>query len=238
MTTATRVAVQWHIVLLKSYYVMQSSTMKHVKNSQGVQLASLARDYHVPREQFAGFLKDPARLEKFFNDIKGINPWFEKIQKEAEKIGAKVFLIEKLPVNYGRSHNEAALAGRPQTPGNYNVLKVGDRYTLPESTLVHETVVMLNYPQGGGNYEKTVEWGIKQGLRKSNPHVSFAVGEVYPKLNYELGPNPMYAVETTGCSFGGDPGACYVWWDGAKRRADLGWRSNFGDSCDWFVFCK
>lgn len=211
--------------------------MKHVKNSQGVQLARLARDYNVPREQFSEFLKDPKRLKEFFNEIKGINPWFEKLQKEAEKMGATLHLIEELPVNYGRPHNEAAMAGGPQTPSSYDVLKVADKYRAQPET-VTETIILLNHFKGGGNYQKIVEWGLQNGLRRTTPHVAFTIGERFPKLNYELGPNPMYVVETTGCSWSGYLDACYMWWDDANRRADLNWRSSFGNDRDWFAFRK
>lgn len=164
--------------------------------------------------------------------------WFIQLQAEAKKIGAQIHVIHNLRVDYTRGHNEAAMAGGPQTDSSYNVLKVADKYQPSENKLTAETIVLLNYPKGGGNYGKTVEWGLSNGLRKTTPHVPFAIGEELPKLNYDLGPNPMYVVETTGCTFGGGARACGVWWRDAKRRSGLRWQHNFGYDNDWFAFRK
>lgn len=207
-------------------------------NKHGVKLAQLAREHGVSREDFVNYISDEAKLTKLFADMNTDNAaWFETLKASAEKIGARVHMMI-IDVDYSKSHNDAALAGGPQTPSNYNVLKVADKYAPSEKGIVKETVILLNYPKGGGNYSKTVQWGLENGLRKTTPHVPFAVGENKPRLNYELGPNPMYAVETTGCTFNGDARACYVWWSDAKRESNLGWQNVFGRDDDWFCFRK
>jgi hypothetical protein len=209
---------------------------KHVMNKHGVKLAQLAREHGVSREDFVNYISDEAKLKKLFADMNTDNAaWFEKLKASAEKIGARVHMMI-IDVDYSKSHNEAAMAGGPQTPSNYNVLKVADNYAPSEKGIVKETVILLNYPKGSGNYDKTVQWGLENGLRKTAPHVPFAVGEQKPNLNYELGPNPMYVVETTGCTFLGSAGACCVWWHGDGRGSILGWQGYFGNG--WFAFRK
>lgn len=216
-----------------------AKSFEHVTNRQGVQLADKARENGVSREEFKNFLNDPQRLQKFFNSLKLENlDWFEKLQIEAEKIDARLYLIPKLRVDYSKTHKEAAMTGGPQTGSDWNVLKVGDKYILPTNTTVDEVIILLNYPKGGGDYIKTGNWGIKNGLEKSVPHEVFAIGEQFPKLNYTLGPNPMYVVETTGCSFDGRAIACCVYWFDAKRLSFLGWQSDFGRGGAWFAFRK
>lgn len=213
--------------------------VKHVTNRQGVQFAEKARKSGVSREKFAEFLKDNMRVEKFFCELRNGDSWPQKIQElklTAEKIGARIFVTE-LSVNYTKSHNDAAMVGGPQTGSGYNVLKVGDLYQ-PENKVINETIVLLNWPEGGGSYQKAVEWGLSNGLRKTTPHVPFTIGEKYPKFNYEIGSNPSYVVETTGCSFSGDADACYVYWDDAGRESSLGWQSYFVDGGGWFAFLK
>jgi hypothetical protein len=83
-----------------------------------------------------------------------------------------------------------------------------------------------------------VKWGLENALRLTTPHVPFAVGENKPRLNYDLGPNPMYVVETTGCTFRGDASACYVWWNDAERKSNLNWQGLFGGDYGWFAFRK
>lgn len=217
---------------------MQQKKFKHVTNRQGVQLADLAREEKVSREQFANFLKDPEKIRKFFDELKNGDDWFLKLQTSAEKVGARVYLIPKLVVDYTKSHNESAMAGGPDTPSNYNVLKFGDKYPSIENKVMEEAIVLFNWPKGGGSYQKAIEWGLSNGLQRTVPREVFAVGKQLPNLNYELGQNPMYVVETTGCTFDGGSYACCVWWRDATRLSSLHWQSFFDDGFVWFAFCK
>lgn len=216
---------------------MQNESFKHVTNRQGVQLANFAREKKVSREAFALFLKDEKKRKKFFDELKNGDNWFEKLQAEAQKIGARVHLI-RLKVDYTKPHNESAMAGGPQTPANYNVLKVADKYQPSENEVTEETIILFNWINGGGSYSKAINWGLSNGLLKTTPHVPFAIGEQFPNLNYTLGLNPMYVVETTGCSFRDDARACFVCWRGARRKSRLACQSAFGDGNDWFAFRK
>lgn len=173
---------------------------------------------------------------QFFEDL-NTEKWFEKLQAEAKKIGARVHLIQNLEVDYAKSHSDAAMAGGPQTESSHNVLEVGDLYQTEKKKVI-ETAVLFNWLDGGGSYEKAVQWGLANALRKTTPHVPFTVGEKFPRLNYNLGPNPMFVVETTGCTFAGKSHACRLWWCDARRGSNLRWQSGFGSSDDWFAFLK
>lgn len=217
--------------------VIEAKKATHVTNRQGTALAKRARENGVLREEFEALLNDETRLKKFFDSLKTNGEWVEVLKAQAEKIGGQIHIIPQLKVNYARPHNEAAMAGGPQTGSDYNVLKVADKYQ-PEGEEVTEFIILFNFKNGNGSYKKAVEWGLENGLRKTTPHVPFAVGEQFPKLNYELGSNPMYVVETTGCSFDGSERACNVWWNVARRESSLCWQSSFGDSDGWFAFRK
>ncbi|MFA7285984.1 MAG: hypothetical protein WC011_04055 [Candidatus Paceibacterota bacterium] len=216
---------------------MQQQMFKHVTNRQGVQLVEYAREFGLSRQEFLDFLNNKEKLENFMRSLQSNQVWFDNLQKSVEKIGARLHLIENLVVDYSIPHNQAAMSGGPQTGSDYNVLKVTDLYQS-EKKVVTETIVLLNYPKGGGNYSNTVAWGMKNGLVKTTPHVPFAIGENFPKLNYDLGSNPMYVVETTGCTFGSRASACGVWWGDAERKSSLNWQSGFGNGIDWFAFRK
>jgi hypothetical protein len=226
---------------------MQStSKIKHVTNRNGVQLAKLAREYGVSRENFTTFLKDKKRTGKFFTEFfeeLNADPWFEKIKVEAGKIGARVHLIPKLTVDYALPYNEAAEKGGSETEEldwmYGHILECAGKYQLPDDKQTDETIVLINFLKEGDNsYEKAVAFGLKQGLRLTTPHVPFAIGEIYPKLNYELEP-VISVVETTGyISKEQWPCACYVLWDGSQRTPDIRVQSIFNSECDWFAFSK
>ncbi len=215
---------------------MQTAPFKHVPNRQGVQLAVKAREFSISREDFKNFLDDQEKVESFFNLLNNGN-WLKKLETSAAEIGGRIYVIKNLVVDYSQSHNDAATAGGPQTSSDYNVLKIGDLYQ-PGNKKITETIVLFNWPKGGGSYQKAVEWGTVNSFNKTTPHVPFAVGEKFSDLNYTLGPNPMYVVETTGCSFIGLAGACCVCWDDTKRDSGLDWQGNFGGCSGWFAFRK
>jgi hypothetical protein len=213
-------------------------SFEHVTSRQGVQLAHKAKENGVLRKKIKDFLDNLKKLQEFFYSLMPKNlGWYEKLRIEAEKIGARIDIVQVV-VDYTKNHNEAAMAGGPQTESSWDVLKVGNKYQLPEKNMAYDIIVLLNYPKGGGNYTKTVEWGIKNGLKKTNPHEVFAVGEHFPILNYKIGPNLMYVVETTGCFFDGRASACYVYWSDAERMSSLSWLSHFGGGSGWFAFRK
>lgn len=215
----------------------ENTQVKHVMNRHGVELAQLARNFGTSREDFVSFLKDKQRTGEFFGMLDNYN-WFIKLQAEAEKVGGRVHLISNLVVDYSRPHNKAAMAGGPQTGPNSNVLKVDYKYEPLDRKKVTKTILLFNWPTPYGSYKKAVKWGLSNGLHKTTPHVPFAIGEQFPKLNYELGPNPMYVVETTGSTWGSDELACCVSWRDAWRQSNFAWHSNFDQGGGWIAFEK
>lgn len=215
----------------------EKSSFKHVTNRQCVKLGDLAREANVSREEFASFLQDEKRINKFFDNLKNGDGWFEKLQSEAQRIGARIYCIPKLRVDYTKTHNEAAQSGGLQL-GLY-VLDVGGKYSLPTSTIVEETIVLLNYSHNfRENYEITVEWGLKNSLEETVPHEIFAIGEQFIDLNHILGSSSLCIVETTGCFFDSIDSACYLYLDDNDRRSHLGWQKNMRNNNSWFAFRK
>jgi len=39
-------------------------------------------------------------------------------------------------------------------------------------------------------------------------------------------------------TFEGNQQVCNVWWNGAKRKANLNWTDNVGNPSDWFAFVR
>lgn len=213
---------------------MPSSEIKHVKNSQGVQLARLAREQGVLRKLFSEFLKNPTYLDKFFNDIKIF--WFIKLQQEAEKIGARLYLIQDVPVDYNVTYDQAFLTAGLGDPGNDFLLEVEGQYVLPKN-ITKETVILLNFPGGHSNYEKTVDWGVRHKWRKSTPHVLLSLAKELPNLNHVLESDSMYIVETTGVLVKGRLCDCFVCWRDYLRGSNVEWQDTFRDKTHWYVFC-
>ena len=70
------------------------------------------------------------------------------------------------------------------------------------------------------------------------PSVAFAVAEKEPQLGKLLGTDPAWLVSLKECSFGGLLHVAYVWWNGAKRKANLNWTTNDLNDNDWAVFVR
>ena len=153
--------------------------------------------------------------------------------------GARLHTVH-IRFNPKRKWKEALEAGGPNTPSNYDVRKaeVRDQYPPTSTEEIEEDLVLLNYPSGDGNWGKALAWAQSMNLQNTEPREVFAIGEQHPKLDKQLGQNPMYVVATKDCSFVGYRSACGVWWDVSDRRAGLRWVSDFDDSNDWFAFRK
>lgn len=144
----------------------------------------------------------------------------------------------RIRVKLDADWQKAITAAGPQTPDNYNVRKVGDQYLPTGTGEVEEDYILLNFPKGDGSWDKALAWAKANGHENTVPREAFAVGEKFPQLHRELNVNPMYVVATTECSFGGYRNACYVWWSGAEREANLSWLEGFDDASGWFLFRK
>ncbi len=199
-----------------------------VTNRQTDSVRDMANAKKIGRERFQKALDD-GRIARFLDTLKA----------DALNIvppqGARIHIVS-VKVKLDRPWQEAVNAAGPNTPDNYDVRKVGDLYAPTGTEEIQEDLIMLNYPKGDGNWDKALAWAQTQGLKNTVPREVFAIGEQHPNLHTHLGVNPMYAVATTECTFGGRRQACYVWWDDSKRGASLRWVSDFGVSGDWFVF--
>jgi len=134
--------------------------------------------------------------------------------------------------------NEAVNAAGPDTPANYNVRKVGDLYIPTGAGAKEEEYILLNYPDGTGNWDKALVWARQEELKQTVPREAFAIGKENPTLHNTLGLNPMYVVATTECTFEDGRRACDVWWGDAEREADLDWVGLFDGQDGWFLFRK
>ena len=144
------------------------------------------------------------------------NRWFQKLETNASMIGIKVYLIPELVVDYTKHHTG---------------------YQPSEEKIINEVIILLNWPKII-NYQKAVEWGIGQGLRKTTSHVTVAMEEQKPKLNDEIGKNPVNVVETTGCIFNLEDSACGTRWNFDQRLLGCPPQKLCGSTDDWFVFRK
>ncbi len=182
--------------------------------------------------------------------------WFQELQKSAEAIGARIYLIENLILDYTKTFSEAALLGGPQTielrrDDGDNIFQVVPGRTS-KRVATEETIVLFNWPKGNGEFDKHVRWGISNGLLTTTPLVPFAIGEQYPKLNEVLG-SDLEITDTSGrCHINPFPYgfmrytislecACSVWWrDNSKRYSSprsMMW-DNFDEGNEWLCFRK
>ncbi|OHA27004.1 MAG: hypothetical protein A3C06_04545 [Candidatus Taylorbacteria bacterium RIFCSPHIGHO2_02_FULL_46_13] len=199
-----------------------------VTSNQTDAVRDMANAKGVTRAQFQS-AQDDGRIARFLDSLRG-----DSCVIPAPS-GACIHTV-RIRFKPDSGWQEAVNAAGPNTPSEYNIRKVGDQYPPTGTEEIEEDLILLNYPKGDGNWNTVHAWAVTQNLTKTVPREVFALGEQHPKLHEVLGQNPMYAVATTECSFGGGRGACYVWWVGSGRGAGLVWVDNFGDASGWFVF--
>ena len=138
-------------------------------------------------------------------------------------------------VDQNRDYNEALEAAGPDTPGNYNVRKVGYLYLSVSDEMEEVTFVLRNFPKGGGSWDKALAWAEAKGYKPTNPREGFAVAEQY-NLKKPINCDWIYIVATTECDFDGYRQAVCVGVDESDRVANLNRLENFGNDNDWFLF--
>jgi hypothetical protein len=149
--------------------------------------------------------------------------------------GARIISIEAI-IDLGEEWDIAVKNSGPNTPADYNIWKVGHLYPVSSTGVVKRRYHLLNWPNGGGSFNKALTWGKKYNLLTTEPREVFGIGKSNPKFNYEVGPNPCYLIGTKECTFDGIQQACDVWWDDSKRKASLDWVSLCASTDDWFAF--
>lgn len=146
--------------------------------------------------------------------------------------------IPNIAVNYDRKFVDAAMAGGPQTPSNYDVLKVGDLYVARHKGIVRRNITIVNFGLDVSS-EQAQEFGQAHKLgRTLDPWECFSIGEHRPMLNRELGFDYMAVVSLEKCEFGGGSRVCVCWWRGQERKAALYWFASVWDDYCWFGFVR
>lgn len=200
-----------------------------VTSNQTDAVRDMANAKGVTRAQFQ-VAQDDGRIARFLDTLK-VDP-----TALTPPPGARLHTVH-IRFKPDREWQESINTAGPNTPSDYNVRKVGDQYPATGTEEIEEDLILLNFPNGD-SFDKALAWAKSQHLENTVPREVFAIGEQHPKLHDVLGQNPMYVVATKECTFEGDRSACYVWWFGSLREADLSWVRYFDHSSDWFAFRK
>ena len=209
---------------------------KLVTVAQAEQLRKMANEKRVDREVFQTKLLDNGMMSHVLDAIKeGTSITFGV--PLVPPLGGRIHPL-KVKFQLDQEWQAAINVAGPGTSDNYNVRKVGNLYPPTGVGIIEEELILLNYPKGGGSWDKALAWAEQFRLRRTDPRRVFAVGKDHPKFNYELGVNPTYVVATEECTFGGPRQACSVWWLGSECYAGLSWVEDYGRASDWFAFRK
>lgn len=172
--------------------------------------------------------------------------WVKKLELSAAKIGAQIHVIPHLIVDYSQSYEDAISAATSDRGGSAYIYQVENLYE-PGIGRITEFTVLLNFKEGRHSYQQEViEWGIVNGLRRSTPHIPYAVAEHFSNLKDYLAPTSrlLRVVETTGCMHEKQLRAACIQWRNTDDETDVTrcchfpWQKRLGVSTDWFAFCK
>ncbi len=164
----------------------------------------------------------------------------KKNAKSAELVapdGGRIHIV-RVPVNPSREWQEAINAAGPNTPSNYDVRKVADKYPSQAGAIEGKEVILINFGRTISDTQVAVDWAKQYKLRPASPRPVFAIGEHKPQLHRELGTNSMAVVSPDECTFGGGRQVCSVWWSDASRDCDLDWCAYEWLADCWFAFVR
>lgn len=204
---------------------------KLVTDSQGLAIAHQGRDMNVGREEWQN-----APWGEILRGIRDGLPVTVGVPTVAPP-GCRVHTL-KVKVRLDQPWGNAINAAGPNTPQGYNVRKVIDLYPPTGAGIVEQNLVLLNYVNGDGSWEKALAWAASLPLKKTAPRSVFAIGAQYPNFHRDVGIDPTYVVATEECTFGGLRRACYVYWLGSDRKANLLSVDYFGLARAWFAFSQ
>jgi len=210
------------------------SKSKSVTTAQAEQVRKMANEKGLGRKLFQDNLLDNGTMSRVLDAVKGgllITFGIPLIPPP----GGRIHIL-KVKTQLDQEWQTAINTAGHDTPDSYNVRKVGNLYSPTGMGVAEEELILLNYPAGDGSWDKAIAWAKQFSLRKTDPRRVFAVGEGYPKFNYDIGPNPCYVVATEECMFDDLRQAGSVWWDDSEREAFLFWVSYYGDALGWFAF--
>src|SRR6185369_7204423 len=99
--------------------------------------------------------------------------------------GGRIHIV-RVKVKLDREWQEAINLIGPNTPNNYRVRKVGHLYPVQGMNEVEGELLLLNYFQGTGDWDKALRWAQEKQLKNTTPREVFAVGEQQPNLSEVL----------------------------------------------------
>lgn len=199
-----------------------------VTSSQANVVRIMANSKGVTNVQFEAALDD-GKFDRFLETLKVDSTVLTPPQ------GGRLHTV-RICFKPDRKWIEAIDAAGPNTPKEYNIWRVGEQYPISGTKEIEEDLILLNFPQKG--FCSACVWAESNRLEVTVPREVFAIGEQHPNLHNEIKQDPICVVATRKCIFEGNDNACYVWWRGSERRANLLWTGNFESTGSWFAFRK
>jgi hypothetical protein len=156
----------------------------------------------------------------------------------AAKTGARIHVIRQVPVDQGCDWNTAISLVGPHTPFNHCIreVRVGCQYQCVSSRKEETDIVLLNYCQVKGSFNRSIDWCKDAGLNAANPREVFAIGHQRPNLDRIIGQDLIYLAAPVKCSFNRYDCACFVWWIHQELGVSLDRVVEFSDPYVWFAF--
>lgn len=151
--------------------------------------------------------------------------------------GGRIHIVRVL-VNPSRPWQNAVDSAGPNTPSNYDVRRVADKYPPQDGAVEEKEIILVNFGRTIPDTQVAVDWVKQYKLRPASPRPVFAIGECKPQLHRELGLDSMAVVSPEECTFDGGRRVCHVWWGGADRDCYLDWYDDEWDADFWFAFVR
>lgn len=206
-------------------------------------LVSFAAKAGVNRKQWEDYFKHAEKRKALFSEMK--NPidkkWFKKLQDNAARIDGRIYLIQYLEVDYSQSFNSAIEACGSKFECTNSIFGVENLYLKKEEKVI-KTIILFNWPKGNHGeydaaYKKVIEFGLKNKLKQTTPHVIFSLCNKFKRIAHDLGKAWVRIIETTTCEDENVKFVCCAHMKTfPKHKFDIQTRYTVGGACDWFVF--
>jgi hypothetical protein len=139
-----------------------------------------------------------------------------------------------VPVDQGRSWQEAITAVDSRVGPHWDIRKVGDLYPGQSTGPEDEDIVLVNFGRTMSDLD-VIGWGMQFKFVPKPPRSVFAVAEHKHRLLWEPEDN-LSIISLVPCMFEGGRYVCHVWFHDKRSDPNLLRYNEIRDGRFWFAF--
>ncbi len=221
-------------------------TEKLATDSQGRCFIKIVREKKISRAVLQKALNNGSiarYLDSLIADEKSsYNPLSDKhirrLTTLAKQEGARILVLRRVPVTQDLDWQDAINLVGSDTPHDSPIRMVKVSALFPPASHCEDLIdiVLLNYPNGDGDWDKALAWADKASMNITNPREVFAIGTHRPSLHVFLGQDQIHVVASTEATCFDQRFIPSIWSDDLRSGASVIYPCDCKSPSIWHAF--